>query len=77
MLFRSADRAIVSTIAHLAHALGMRVVAEGVETAAQYALLRASGCDEAQGYLLGRPLTVKQLGILLGSGQAHYQEGRG
>ena len=73
----AADRAIVSTIAHLAHALGMRVVAEGVETASQYALLRASGCDEAQGYLLGRPLSVTQLGILLGSGKAYYQEGRG
>jgi EAL domain-containing protein (putative c-di-GMP-specific phosphodiesterase class I) len=56
-----ADRAIISTIAHLAHALDMRVVAEGVESAGQFALLRASGCDEVQGYLLGRPLTVADL----------------
>jgi diguanylate cyclase (GGDEF)-like protein/PAS domain S-box-containing protein len=57
----AADRAIISTIAHLAHALDMRVIAEGVETETQYALLRASGCDEVQGFLIGRPLSVPQL----------------
>jgi diguanylate cyclase (GGDEF)-like protein/PAS domain S-box-containing protein len=55
------DRAIISTIAHLAHALGMRVVAEGVETEMQHAILRASGCDEVQGYFIGRPLPAEQL----------------
>lgn len=69
----AADRAIISTIAHLAHALDMKVVAEGVETHAQYSLLRASGCDEVQGYLLGRPLTVVQLYALLGNGPAYFQ----
>jgi diguanylate cyclase (GGDEF)-like protein/PAS domain S-box-containing protein len=59
-----ADRAIISTIAHLAHALDMRVVAEGVETEAQRALLHASGCDELQGYLFGRPLSVDQIRTL-------------
>ncbi len=68
----AADRAIVSTIAHLAHALGMRVVAEGVETEAQFALLRASGCDEVQGFLLGRPLTVEQLQELLSDKPVYY-----
>jgi diguanylate cyclase (GGDEF)-like protein/PAS domain S-box-containing protein len=68
-----ADRAIISTITHLAHALGMRVVAEGVETEAQLALLRASGCDEVQGFLLGRPLTVSQLHELLGDGPVYYK----
>ncbi len=68
----AADRAIVSTIAHLAHALGMRVVAEGVETEAQFALLRASGCDEVQGFLLGRPLTVEQLRELLSEEPVYY-----
>jgi diguanylate cyclase (GGDEF)-like protein/PAS domain S-box-containing protein len=56
-----ADRAIISTIAHLAHALNMRVVAEGVETEAQHDLLRAAGCDELQGFLFGRSLSVEQL----------------
>jgi diguanylate cyclase (GGDEF)-like protein/PAS domain S-box-containing protein len=67
------DRAIISTIAHLAHALGMRVVAEGVETEGQFALLRASGCDEVQGYLIGRPLNIDQLRALFGSGPAYFQ----
>ncbi len=57
----SVDRAIISTIAHLAHALDMRVVAEGVETETQHMLLRAAGCDELQGYLFGRALSVEQL----------------
>ena len=65
----AADRAIISTIAHLAHALNMRVVAEGVETQAQLSLLRASGCDEVQGFFIGRPMSVEQLQILF-SGDA-------
>ncbi len=60
----AADRAIISTIAHLAHALDMRVVAEGVETEAQLSLLRASGCDEVQGFFIGRPMSVEQLAEL-------------
>jgi diguanylate cyclase (GGDEF)-like protein/PAS domain S-box-containing protein len=71
----SADRAIISTIAHLAHALDMRVVAEGVENEAQFALLRASGCDEVQGFLLGRPMTVTELRDLFSSGDARFQVG--
>jgi diguanylate cyclase (GGDEF)-like protein/PAS domain S-box-containing protein len=69
------DRAIISTIAHLAHALNMRVVAEGVETEAQFALLRASGCDEVQGYLLGRPLSVSELRALFANGTARFAIG--
>jgi diguanylate cyclase (GGDEF)-like protein/PAS domain S-box-containing protein len=57
----TADRAIISTIAHLAHALAMRVVAEGVETEGQRALLHAAGCDELQGYLFGRPLSASDM----------------
>ncbi len=62
----SVDRAIISTIAHLAHALDMRVVAEGVETETQYALLKAAGCDELQGYLFGKALSVEQLLVHFG-----------
>jgi diguanylate cyclase (GGDEF)-like protein len=69
----AADRAIISTIAHLAHALDMRVVAEGVENEAQFALLRASGCDEVQGYLMGRPLSVDELRDLFKGGAARFE----
>jgi diguanylate cyclase (GGDEF)-like protein/PAS domain S-box-containing protein len=67
------DRAIISTIAHLAHALGMRVVAEGVETEAQHAILRASGCDEVQGYYIGRPLSVARLKELFSTGPVYLE----
>ncbi|MCU1693059.1 MAG: histidine kinase [Frankiales bacterium] len=49
------DRAIIEATVILAHGLGLTVVAEGIETAEQHALVRALGCDRAQGYLLGRP----------------------
>jgi EAL domain-containing protein (putative c-di-GMP-specific phosphodiesterase class I) len=49
------DRAIVSAIIDMARGLRLRVVAEGVETAAELAFLRDAGCDEVQGFLLGRP----------------------
>jgi diguanylate cyclase (GGDEF)-like protein len=49
------DEAIVRAVVTLVHALGKRVVAEGVETPAQLDILRALECDEAQGYLLARP----------------------
>ncbi len=50
--------ALVSTIINLAHALKLKVVAEGVETEAQARLLRELDCDEMQGYLFSRPVPV-------------------
>jgi EAL domain-containing protein (putative c-di-GMP-specific phosphodiesterase class I) len=43
-------------VTHLGHSLGLGVLAEGVETVAQRAVLREIGCDEIQGYLLSRPM---------------------
>ncbi len=59
------DVAITQAVISLAHSLDMRVVAEGVETEAQLRFLAAAGCDEAQGYLLGRPMTSIRFGQLL------------
>ncbi|WP_344764130.1 putative bifunctional diguanylate cyclase/phosphodiesterase [Actimicrobium antarcticum] len=50
------DRSVAKTIIDMAHALGMQVVAEGVETLAQLRVLQSQGCDIAQGYLFYRPL---------------------
>lgn len=49
------DASIVRSTIHLAHDLGLRVVAEGVGTEETLALLAAMGCDDAQGYLLALP----------------------
>ncbi|MFN3688783.1 EAL domain-containing protein [Salinarimonas sp.] len=51
------DAVIARTIVNLAHSLGMSVVAEGIETREQLEFLRLHGCDIAQGYLIGRPLS--------------------
>jgi EAL domain-containing protein (putative c-di-GMP-specific phosphodiesterase class I) len=51
-------RAIVGAIVDMAAALGLEVVAEGVETAPQLEMLRELGCSHAQGYYLGRPTEV-------------------
>ena len=50
------DMALCQAIIVMAHALGLKVIAEGVETEQQRALLAAAGCDYAQGYLFARPL---------------------
>lgn len=62
----SADSAaIVKAIISLGHSLELRVLAEGVETAAQWEFLRANGCDEFQGYYLARPMTHEAFAALL------------
>lgn len=57
--------AIVSTIVKLAQTLRLRVIAEGVETDHQARLLAGLGCDEAQGYLFGKPIPREDIGKLL------------
>jgi EAL domain-containing protein (putative c-di-GMP-specific phosphodiesterase class I) len=59
------DNTIVAAIVSLSQALGLRVVAEGVETEAQARLLASLGCDEAQGYLFGRPAAAEEIEALL------------
>jgi diguanylate cyclase (GGDEF)-like protein len=59
--------AIVRTIVTLAHALGMDVIAEGVETAAQLARLRSIGCEYGQGYFFAKPLPTDDATDLIAS----------
>jgi len=56
----SDDAAIVSAIVALGQALGLRIVAEGVETGGQQDFLTRLGCDSLQGYLLGQPVPAEQ-----------------
>jgi diguanylate cyclase (GGDEF)-like protein len=62
------DGAVVGAVVELGHALGMKVSAEGVETDEQLLVLRALGCDGAQGYHLCRPVGAEQLEALITHG---------
>jgi len=66
------DRAIATAIINMAHALGLQVIAEGVETAAQLDVLRAEGCDLAQGYLFHRPLEATAFAELIATQTAKW-----
>jgi len=59
------DKAIVSAIIQMARSLGLKTIAEGVETTGQQDFLREQGCDEAQGYFYSRPLPADQFTELL------------
>ena len=61
------DATISKATLALAHSLGLKVVAEGVETAAQRDFLVQHGCDILQGYLFGRPAPAEECRLLLGS----------
>jgi EAL domain-containing protein (putative c-di-GMP-specific phosphodiesterase class I) len=62
------DASIVRSTINLAHDLGLRVVAEGVETAEALAMIARLGCDEAQGYFIARPQDGTALAGWLGRG---------
>jgi diguanylate cyclase (GGDEF)-like protein len=64
-LHEDADRSIVDAVIALAHGLGIGVVAEGIETAAQAELLRDLGCDLGQGFLFSRPVPAADAARLL------------
>lgn len=59
------DLALTSAIIAMAHSLGMTVVAEGVEREGQFDLLRERGCDLAQGYWLGHPVSAEEFRLLI------------
>jgi EAL domain-containing protein (putative c-di-GMP-specific phosphodiesterase class I) len=61
------EMSIVTTIISLAHALDLKVIAEGVETPAQAQLLRLLKCDQIQGYLVARPQAAADAEGLLAS----------
>jgi diguanylate cyclase (GGDEF)-like protein len=64
---------LVSTIVSLARAFNMHTVAEGVETAGQLQILRAMKCDQAQGYLFGRPTPASDVpATIAGLSRAHW-----
>ena len=66
----SSDAAMCKTLIAMAHHLGMKVVAEGVETEAQCDFLRRNMCDLIQGYFFAPPLATDEVGHLLASGRA-------
>jgi EAL domain-containing protein (putative c-di-GMP-specific phosphodiesterase class I) len=61
----SGDRAIADAIIALGRALDLTIVAEGVETAEQEAFLRVHNCDEAQGYLISKPIPPDEFAAFL------------
>ena len=65
--------AVVDAVIRLAHALGLRVVAEGVETERQRDILQTLGCDEFQGYLFARPMDAERLAVWA-AGEAGVRE---
>lgn len=64
----STELALTEAIIAMAHKLGMKVIAEGIESAAQRDLLAAAGCDFGQGYLFSRPVPGKEFEKLLQTG---------
>jgi len=68
--------AIVRAVVDLGHSLNIPVLAEGVETAAQHAILLDRDCDEVQGYLLGRPMPIENYAELTAKEDAAYAQSK-
>ena len=65
------DALIVRSTIDMAHSLGLKVTAEGVETHDVYALLAAMGCDYAQGYLIAKPMPLKDILTFMGDSRVN------
>ena len=61
----AADAAIINAIIAMAHSLGIRVIAEGVETEQQHHYVLERGCDEAQGFLYSQAVPADRVGALI------------
>lgn len=72
LTLNSQDAAIISAIVALGSGLGLKVVAEGVETEEQFAFLHQVGCDVAQGYFLSRPLPANEATQFLSKHHNHF-----
>lgn len=66
------DQGIVKAITTLAQTLGLRVIAEGIETEAQWQFIRALNCEHAQGYLFHRPIAAKELLRIIPRGSEQF-----
>lgn len=75
MINNAGAAAIVNSVIGLGRAMGMRVVAEGVETEEQLVMLRLLGCDEIQGYLFGKPRPAKAYAHIM-TPKAAFNEAR-
>jgi diguanylate cyclase (GGDEF)-like protein len=63
---RAEARDLVKAVVDMAHALGLRVIAEGIETPQQRDMALAAGCDELQGYLFAKPMSARAIEIWAG-----------
>lgn len=75
MLEDKQDEIIVNSTINLAHNLGLNVIAEGVETEPHLLRLQALGCDKAQGYLMSKPMPVKEIAEWLKRGDWFLLDG--
>ena len=68
------DQQIVRTIVTLAHSLNMAVIAEGVETPSQLAMIKEMGCDYGQGYFFAKPLKQEDADMLVRQSSQHVRK---